>query len=117
MGGQLRRTIKFFRGISHCQPGRLLTGIPGSADAVGGPSGALAQGIPHAKTIERPHRIGREIDVGAHAQKRPSLLEYDDLKSFLTQRDCRREAADAAADDSDRHRHDTILSWAPAAGR
>ncbi len=77
--GELRRAVAFLGGVGHREPRGLLAGIPGAADAVGGTRGGGAHRLAHAETVERAHRIGREVDVGADAAEFRRLLEHHDI--------------------------------------
>jgi hypothetical protein len=99
MDGELRSAVARLRGVRHCQPRRLLAGVPGPADAMGGAPRGGAQRPAHPEAVERAHRIGRQVDVGADAAEFRGLLEHHHVVAHRPQRDRRRQPTDAAAID------------------
>jgi hypothetical protein len=62
---------------------------------------AQACGHRWAQTIERAHRVGRQVDIGAHAGITGRLFVNRDRMTLSLQGDGRSQAANAAAHKTD----------------
>ncbi len=100
--GELGRAVFALGLVTHGQARGFLARVPVAADAVRGPCGAGAHGGGDvgAQAIEGAHGIGREVDVRAHAQELPALLEHQYFMPCLVQRIGCRQSANACSDDA-----------------
>ncbi|MNN22515.1 hypothetical protein D3C81_1358740 [compost metagenome] len=103
--GELRGTVAALGVLLHRQARGFFTGIPDTADAVGGTRGGLAQRVADAQAVQRAHRVGREVDVRADAGKALRLFVNHRVQAELAQRDGRGQSADAGAVDADLQSH------------
>jgi len=67
---------------------------------VGRPRGRDAHGGANSQAIQRPYRVGGEVDVGTDPQKGLGLFKHGDLVTGAVQGDRGGQAADAGAGDS-----------------